>query len=217
MLRAELPVQSNSTLKIRSVMRKFWHESGAHPQRRMSSSRNLRSLGCAVTHFHLRSCTPVPKSNDGRMELILWRHADADENEEDLSRKLSPRGHRQVAWIAGWLQQRLPTRFAVFTSPAERAKETAAALGVETKVCERLGPGAGVADVLDLIDWPKRTGSVAVVVGHQPTLGRIAAYLMTGVETELSIRKGGLWWIARRDREGKPNVVVRAVISPDIL
>ncbi|TAK49581.1 MAG: histidine phosphatase family protein [Betaproteobacteria bacterium] len=151
------------------------------------------------------------------MELILWRHADADEDEEDLSRKLSAKGHRQVAWVASWLQQRLPTRYIVYTSPAERAKETAVALGVETKVTKRLAPGAAVADVLELVDWPNRTGSVAVVVGHQPTLGRVAAYLMAGVENDLSIRKGGLWWIARRDREGKPNVVVRAVISPDVL
>ncbi len=105
----------------------------------------------------------------------------------------------------------------VFTSPAERAQETAMALGVEAKVCERLAPGAAVSDVLELVDWPNRTGSVAVVVGHQPTLGRVAAYLMAGVEQDLSIRKGGLWWIARRDREGKPSVVVRAVISPDVV
>lgn len=151
------------------------------------------------------------------MELILWRHADADDEEEDVSRKLSAKGHRQVARVARWLHQRLPTRYIVYTSPAERARETAVALGVEAKVSKRLAPGASAADVLDLVGWPNRTGSVAVVVGHQPTLGRVAAWLMTGAEGDLSIRKGGLWWIARRDREGKPNVVVRAVISPDVL
>lgn len=159
----------------------------------------------------------MPESNDRHMELILWRHADADDNEEDLSRKLSAKGHRQVARVARWLHQRLPARYVVYTSPAERAKETAVALGVETKVSKRLAPDASVTDVLDLVGWPNRTGSVAVVVGHQPTLGRVAAHLITGVEGDLSIRKGGLWWIVRRDREGKPNVVVRAVISPDVL
>jgi phosphohistidine phosphatase len=159
----------------------------------------------------------LAKPNDRRMELILWRHAEADDAECDLSRRLSAKGHRQAAWVAAWLQHRLPTRISVFTSPAEGARETALALAMDARVSERLAPGAAVSDVLELVDWPNRAGSVSIVVGHQPTLGRVAAHLIAGVPAELSIRKGGVWWIARRDREGKPSVVVRAVISPDVL
>jgi phosphohistidine phosphatase len=151
------------------------------------------------------------------MELILWRHAESDEGKVDLTRPLSSRGQKQAAWIAGWLQQRLPSKFAVFASPAQSARQTAAALGVEAKVSDRLGPGASIFDVLELVEWPNRKGSVAIVVGHQPTLGRVAAYLLAETAADFSIRKGGLWWIARREKEGKSNVVVRAVVSPDFL
>ena len=152
------------------------------------------------------------------MELILWRHAEADDQVAgNLSRPLSARGHRQVAWMAAWLQQRLPTKFHVYTSPAEGAQQTCAALGAGTKVSDRLLPGGSVAELLDLVGWPDRAKPVSFDVGPQPLLGRVAAQLLTGVETDLSIRKGGLWWIARREREGKPNVVVRAVVSPDVV
>ena len=31
------------------------------------------------------------------MDLILWRHADADEGERDMARKLTPKGRKQAA------------------------------------------------------------------------------------------------------------------------
>jgi phosphohistidine phosphatase len=53
-----------------------------------------------------------------------------------------------------------------------------------------------------------------IVVGHQPTLGRVVARLL-GNEADLSIQKGALWWIEARDKAGKSGVRVRAVVSPD--
>jgi phosphohistidine phosphatase len=159
----------------------------------------------------------VPSKNGTRMELVLWRHAEAEPGEQNLERRLTSKGQKQAAWVASWLQQRLPAKFAVFTSPAEPARQTAAALGVEPRVCARLGPGTSAADVLAAVDWPNRRGAVAVIVGHQPALGRVAAQLVAGAELDVSIKKGGLWWIARRDKAGKTEVVVRAVTSPDFL
>jgi phosphohistidine phosphatase len=159
----------------------------------------------------------MPEPAAKRMELILWRHAESDEGEVDLSRRLSAKGLKQASWMAAWLQQRLPSKFTVVSSPAQSAQQTAAALGVAPRVSERVGPGATVFDVLEFVDWPNRRGSVTIVVGHQPTLGRVAAYLLTQTPADLSIRKGGLWWLARRDKDGKTNVLVRAVVSPDIL
>jgi len=159
----------------------------------------------------------MPDPVDRRMELVLWRHAEPEDALRDAERPLSPRGLRQAARVAAWLEQRLPAKYAVYASPVRSARQTAEALGVEPLVSERLGPGATASDVLELVDWPNRRGTVAIVVGHQPTLGRVAAQLVTGSSVDLSIRKGGLWWIARRDREGKTSVIVRAVVSPDFL
>ncbi|HKI65200.1 MAG TPA: histidine phosphatase family protein, partial [Burkholderiales bacterium] len=59
------------------------------------------------------------------MDLILWRHAEAEEGGPDLERRLTPRGHKHAARVAGWLLQRLPSKFTVLASPARRALQTA--------------------------------------------------------------------------------------------
>ncbi|MGB6053615.1 MAG: histidine phosphatase family protein, partial [Burkholderiaceae bacterium] len=42
------------------------------------------------------------------MELILWRHADAEPGEPDLERALTAGGRRQAAKMAAWLDRKLP-------------------------------------------------------------------------------------------------------------
>ncbi len=150
------------------------------------------------------------------MDLILWRHTEAEEGLPDLSRKLTSRGQKHAARIAEWLHQRLPARYVVLASPAERTRQTALALGVPFRTMESLAPGASVADVLGAVEWPDRKGAV-IVVGHQPDLGRTAALLISGTEADWTIKKGGLWWLTNRVRNDEAQVVVRAVIAPDLL
>lgn len=150
------------------------------------------------------------------MDLILWRHADAAEGGRDLERKLTAKGHKQAARVSEWLVARLPSRYVVLASPARRARETADALGMKYKIVERLAPGAAPADILEAAGWPRHKGAV-VVIGHQPDLGRAAAALLTGEQAQWSVKKGGLWWLNNREREGESQVVVRAVLSPDLL
>lgn len=150
------------------------------------------------------------------MELILWRHADAAEGGRDLDRKLTAKGRKQAARVAEWLAARLPSRYTMLSSPARRARETAEALGARCKVVERLAPGATVEAVLEAAGWPSPRGTV-VVVGHQPDLGRVAAQLVAGAGQEWSVKKGGLWWLSSRERGGETQVVVRAVLAPDLL
>ena len=150
------------------------------------------------------------------MELILWRHADAAEGEPDLERKLTGKGHKQAARVAKWLLARLPSRFTVIASPARRAQETAVALGVPFKTVQALAPGAGIEEILGAAGWPESKKPV-IVVGHQPDLGRVAAYAVSGVRTSWSVKKGGLWWLESRARDGEAQVVVRAVMAPDLL
>src|SRR5687767_4046988 len=134
----------------------------------------------------------------------------------DRSRKLTQRGHKHAARIAEWLQQRLPSKFVVLASPAERTRQTAQALGVPFKTVEALAPGASVSDILDAAEWPDRKGAV-IVVGHQPDLGRVAAYLVSGAEADWTLKKGGLWWLTNRVRNDEAQVVVRASIAPDLI
>ena len=150
------------------------------------------------------------------MDLILWRHAEAEDGAPDLERRLTPRGHKHAARVAKWLQQRLPARFVVLASPARRAQETAQALGRSFRTVPGLAPGARVQDILQAAEWPGRKSAV-IVVGHQPDLGRAAAFLVSGREAPWSVKKGGAWWLGSRLREDEAQVVVRAVVAPDLL
>jgi phosphohistidine phosphatase len=150
------------------------------------------------------------------MELILWRHAEAEEGEPDLERRLTSRGRKHADQMAQWLLQRLPSRFLVIASPAARAQQTADALGVRFKTSVGLAPGRPAAQLLEAVGWPAHKGAV-VVVGHQPTLGRVAARLVGGTETEWSIKKAGLWWLVLRERHGEHEVLVRSVMAPELL
>ncbi|MDH4325071.1 MAG: histidine phosphatase family protein [Betaproteobacteria bacterium] len=150
------------------------------------------------------------------MDLILWRHAEAEDGPPDLERRLTPRGQKHAAHVAGWLLQRLPAKFVVLASPARRAQETALALGVPLRTVASLAPGAAVRDILAAAEWPERKSAV-VVVGHQPDLGRTAAFLLSGSEAPWSLKKGGAWWLSSRTREDAAQVVVRAVVAPDFV
>jgi phosphohistidine phosphatase len=150
------------------------------------------------------------------LDLILWRHAEAEETWPDLPRKLTARGEKDAARVAKWLRQHLPAKFAVVASPAERTQQTANALGIPFKTVQSLAPGASVPEILAAAGWPADEG-VVVVVGHQPGLGQAAAQLVAGGETDWTIKKGGLWWLTGRQRHGRDQVVVTAVLSPDLL
>ena len=56
-----------------------------------------------------------------------------------------------------------------------------------------------------------------LVVGHQPTLGEVAAFLMAGEEAAWSIRKGAVWWFSNRTRLGQPGVLLKVAIGPDLV
>ncbi len=153
------------------------------------------------------------------MDLILWRHAEAEDGRPDLARKLTPRGLKDAARVADWLKARLPSGFTVLASPAERTRQTASALGLPFKTVPSLAPGASVADILGAAGWPAgiSAGSdTVVIVGHQPGLGQVAAHLVARTQDDWSVRKGGVWWITGRERNGDEQVVVRAVIAPDL-
>lgn len=154
--------------------------------------------------------------NDGKIEsgaeLLLWRHADAEDGIPDAGRALTKKGLKQARQVAQWLKPRLPHDCLILVSPARRAQQTAAALHLPYTDEERIGTRANIADVVAASGWPGRKGAV-LVVGHQPTLGQLAASLLAGEPAGWTIKKGALWWFSRRAGE----VVLRAVVSPDLL
>jgi phosphohistidine phosphatase len=153
------------------------------------------------------------------MDLILWRHAEAFEMREvqdDLDRALTPKGERQAQRMAAWLGRQLPATAKVLVSPARRCQQTAAALDRKFKTAQELAPEATVEALLHAARWPDAREPV-LVVGHQPVLGLVAAYLLSSQAQAWSVRKAGVWWLRGREREGLLQVVLHAVISPDLL
>jgi phosphohistidine phosphatase len=150
------------------------------------------------------------------MDLILWRHAEAVDGMPDLARKLTVKGAKQAEEIAHWLKARLPRKTRILVSPAQRTLQTIKALTDDFEIVRDIAPGASAEAVLAAAEWPHRNGAV-LVVGHQPTLGLVASTLIAGEAMPWSIKKGGVWWLAHRVRGEEPQVVVRAVIGPDLL
>src|SRR6185436_2781314 len=123
------------------------------------------------------------------MDLILWRHAEAVDGQPDLARELTPKGVKQAKAIARWLTSHLPRQTRIIVSPAERTRQTAAALTEDFEIDPQLAPGAPPTAVLAASDWPEHKGAV-LVVGHQPTLGMAAALVIAGEPMPWSIKKG---------------------------
>jgi phosphohistidine phosphatase len=150
------------------------------------------------------------------MDLILWRHAEAADGAPDHARELTAKGARQAEKVAAFLRQHLPEEHRVLVSPAARAQQTAEALTRHYTLAPTIGPGATAKAVLQAARWPEAGGTV-LLVGHQPTLGEVAAQVLGCKDSSLSIKKGGLWWFSLREREAAAQVTLRLVITPDFL
>lgn len=150
------------------------------------------------------------------MELLLWRHAEAEEGEDDLNRPLTERGERQAKAMAHWLNQHAPKDLRIIVSPAVRTQQTAAALKRPFETARKIGPEACVSELIAASGWPTAPGAT-LIIGHQPTLGRLAALLLAGSEADWSIKKGAVWWLSNRVRRGETQTVLRAVIPSELL
>lgn len=149
------------------------------------------------------------------MELILWRHAEAEDSIPDSLRELTAKGHRQAKHMAAWLKPRLPDDTRILVSPARRTQQTAAALGLDFITLEAVAPGASPYEVLEAAGWPNQEQSV-LIVGHQPTLGEVASRLLQSAIPSQSIKKSAVWWFTSR-RGDASDIILRAILSPDIV
>jgi phosphohistidine phosphatase len=148
------------------------------------------------------------------MDLILWRHAEAVDSSPDHARELTAKGIKQAGKVAAFLRQHLPEDTLILVSPATRTQQTVSALTNHFTLISSIAPGASAHAVLQAARWPDGGGTV-LLVGHQPTLGEVAAQLLGCETSSLSIKKGAVWWFSRR--EGAEQVMLRLVISPEFL
>jgi len=148
------------------------------------------------------------------MDLILLRHAEAEPGDPDLGRRLTAKGIQQAERIGGWLDHHLPVTTRILSSPADRAQQTALGLKRKFRIVPELAPGASAATVLSVAGWPDAREPV-LIVGHQPTLGELAALLLSGEEASWSVRKAAAWWLSNRVRDGVSTTVLKVVTGPE--
>lgn len=173
------------------------------------AERNIESAS------NLRTLTGPHEGAD--MNLILWRHAEAEEfASTDLARQLTSRGRKQAQAAAKWLRHRLPSDTLILASPAARTVQTVEALTDQYRIVKEIAPGANADDLLAAVDWPTGAARHVLVVGHQPTLGLVASQLVAGTPKAWGIKKGGVWWLEYREHGDDAQAVIRAVISPDL-
>lgn len=150
------------------------------------------------------------------MELILWRHAEAEDSVPDDARQLTEKGLDQARRMAGWLKSKLPENTQLIVSPTRRTQQTAMALKSDFVTNNEIGPGASVKSLLAVADWPNAQGAV-VIVGHQPTLGEVVSCLIPTISAGLSVKKGSVWWIRCQKKESGIEPVLHIMIYPEML
>ena len=133
-------------------------------------------------------------------ELYIVRHAIAAERgsewPDDTKRPLTERGINRFKEVVKGLRRLDITVDEVFTSPLVRARQTAELLasGLEgkapIKVLDALAPGHTAASVMTQLARVAKRRRVALV-GHEPELGELAAYLI-GAGRALAFKKGGI-------------------------
>ncbi len=153
------------------------------------------------------------------MDLIFWRHAEADDwtdGCDDMARKLTSRGEKQAKRMAIWLDRQLPDGTRIVCSPARRCEQTAMALDRKYKLRAELAPDTTADALLAAAGWPNNKSTV-VLVGHQPSFGQTISLLLGLQQDSCPVRKGALWWVRTRERDGDTQTVVVTVQSPDMV
>ena len=137
------------------------------------------------------------------MQLLVIRHGIAEDREafaatgkDDSVRPLTKGGKRKMKEAAAGLRELVDTIDVIGSSQLVRAQQTAKIVaktygGVAVDTVDALSPES---DPSDLLDWlgEHASAEVIAVVGHEPHLGILVSWLMTGAsESRVTMRKGG--------------------------
>ena len=162
------------------------------------------------------------------MLLLVIRHAIAETREahsatsdDDSLRPLTAKGRRRMAAGAKGIRRLVPDLELLAASPLVRAQQTAAIIGKEYGgmhfvTASPLDPESAPASLLAWLR-AQREETIAVV-GHEPHLGIIVTWLLTGVEeSHVSFRKGGACLLELPQRPRKGEATLRWALTPSQL
>ena len=154
------------------------------------------------------------------MDLILWRHAEAEDGHDDLARQLTTKGQQQACSSGAWLAAQLPPHYRVWASAAARSQQTAAHLPPSFDIIPALNPDAQAPVLAELLQR-QAPDATLVWVGHQPWIGQLCAWLLNGhwqPAAYWSVKKSGFWWFeVRFDADGQVQAKLKAALTPAVL
>ena len=158
-------------------------------------------------------------------ELYLVRHAIAAERgsewPDDTKRPLTERGIGRFKEGVKGLRRLDVTIDEIFTSPLLRARQTAELLaaGVEgkppVKLLDALAPGHTSSSIMANLAKVAKRRRIALV-GHEPDLGELAAYLI-GAGRALPFKKGGICRIDVGSLTSKRAASLVWFVTPNVL
>ena len=191
---------------------------------RLVKCRRLRLKYCCsivASHCLINNCDECRKGanpNDGGeklIDLILWRHAEAEPGDDDPARPLTGKGLKQAARMASWLERVLPDRCRILVSPTRRTVQTAEALQRKFKIVPETGCDATAERILAAANWPNSREPV-VIIGHQPSLGLAASLLITGTAQYWTVRKANVWWLVSKESDESGGAFIKTIMTPEL-
>jgi phosphohistidine phosphatase len=132
--------------------------------------------------------------------IHLLRHAEAEDvspSGRDADRRLTDDGRKRMKTVARAIAKLDAGYDVILVSPLLRSRQTAEpvaqACGFDKALSETkaLGPNADPVDVLR--ELARLKSGAALLVGHQPHLGRLFGFLVSGrSDVEVPMKKAGL-------------------------
>lgn len=160
------------------------------------------------------------------MQLLVIRHGLAGDKEEfartgmdDSLRPLTAEGKREMVLVAKGLKVAARDIDVLASSPLVRAKQTAAIVAEAYRIehveeVDALAPDAPPEKVLR---WLRARGNdeVVAVVGHEPQLGVLVTWLLSGQrETRIVLKKGGACRVDFASSPAAGRGVLRWLMTP---
>jgi phosphohistidine phosphatase len=164
------------------------------------------------------------------VELLVIRHGVAEEREtfaatsqDDSLRPLTKDGRWKMERVAKGLHRLLPSLDLIATSPFTRALQTAKIVADaygDTEL-ERLAALTPEGRPQAFIAWLRKRESEdrIAAVGHEPHLGSLISWLLTGeaVEGRIALRKGGSCLLQFDDRPRMGQAKLLWSLPPSLL
>ena len=158
------------------------------------------------------------------MRLLVIRHAEAEDKEafaatgqDDAMRPLTERGRRRMNEGARGLRTLVTSIDLLAASPLVRAQQTAEIVAHRYGDCavettETLEPGTAPSRFLSWLR--EQDGSVIAIVGHEPDLGTLVTWLLTGAtESHVPLGKGAACLLDLGETPGKAKATLEWAIT----